>query len=92
MWSILSMIFCSIILSENYLDRFQNLVPLGGNGPTRLTSSGRLMAMAATNDAIESRIHKRGEFNICIECENSNQFDSRIYGTKLLELFRYYFL
>lgn len=76
------------------MDSFRNLVLLGGNGPTRLTSSGRLLAMAATVDAIESRIHKRGEFNICIECENSNRFDSRIYGTNLAKSFysiRYYF-
>lgn len=66
MWSILSMIFCAIILSENYyFENFQNLLTIGGNGPAASTSSSaRLMVMvAAATDPIESRIHKRGEFN-----------------------------
>lgn len=60
MWSIVLMIFCAIILSENYLESFQNLLSMGETGAATRTSCSRLMVMATTN-ADESRIHKRGE-------------------------------
>lgn len=62
MWSIVLMIFCAIILSENYLESFQNLVSTSETGAATRTSYSRLMVMAAAN-ADESRIHKRGELN-----------------------------
>lgn len=87
MWSILSMIFYSIILSENYLGNLSKLLTIDGDGASTVTSSGWLMAMAAATDSIESRIHRRGEYQ-----QHVAQMILNLTRANMIRIWRKYFI